>query len=177
MNLASVYTGQFQGSYNNRSRQSYKFIQSQGMYLLPSNYAGKRGFFEEYIHDCMYSVYSLWSIFDNLYSMEHILLILTFTIVENRYIKAHNYIDTSSMAQFLLSLSCGIFVDILFVRFCELLFASVAPHPYHQLHLCDSFNTEISWVCLFKTVGHLRWACPSPLSVITYIHASVFPML
>jgi hypothetical protein len=66
--------------------------------------------------------------------MEHILLILTFT-----YCKVHNYIDTSSLVQFLLSVSFGIFVDILFVILCELLFASVPPHPYHQLHLCDCF--------------------------------------
>jgi hypothetical protein len=66
MNLASVYTGQFQGSYNNRSRQSYKFIQSRGMYLLPSNYARKRGFFEEYMTVCI--VYILSDLFLTTYT-------------------------------------------------------------------------------------------------------------
>jgi hypothetical protein len=58
MNLASEYTGRFQGSYNNKGRQSYKFIQSRGMYLLPSNYVGKRGFFEEYMIVCIVFFFS-----------------------------------------------------------------------------------------------------------------------
>jgi hypothetical protein len=113
--------------------------------------------------------------------MEHILLILTVTIVETRYIKVHNYIDihnhidTSSMAQFLLFLSCGIFVDILFVRLCQLLFACDSPHPYHQLHLCDCFNC-----CSLLRFSLKQWGiCPEharipyQCSMFTYFHVSL----